>query len=70
MEPKDEGQPLVSNLCVYVHFPPVVDLQIRLLQDARPHDLAAVHTSGASLPLRGRHHQRCKYLIRVFLGDS
>ena len=59
---------LVSNLCVYGHFPPAVDLQIRLLQDARPHDLDAIHTPRAPLPLRGRHHQRCKHLIRAFWG--
>ena len=34
-----------------------VDLQIRLLQDARPRDLTALHTPSDPLPLRGRHHQ-------------
>lgn len=52
----------VSNACVSWHCFPLVDLQIRLLQDAGSHDLNAIHTPCAPLPLRGRHHKWCEHL--------
>lgn len=52
-------------MCLWA-FSPAVDLQIRLLQDGT-HDLDMPHPR-APLPLRGRHHQRCKHLIRAFWG--
>lgn len=47
----------LTLLCSPLPPPALVDLQIRLLQDAGTHDLAAIHTPSVALSLRGRHHQ-------------
>lgn len=56
-------QPFSLWFVCFLAFFSLVDLQIRLLQDAGPHDLTAIHTPSAPLPLRGRHHQRRKHFI-------